>query len=77
MKIYKGIISFADGREFEDLYITKEDALSYYGRANLFDGCLRAVVFEMVASDEGVTRFEEGNCIYEFDANGKYYYNVA
>ena len=46
MSIYKGIIEFTDGRKFEDIWVNKEDAMSYYENVSK-DNCVRAELFEM------------------------------
>lgn len=75
MSIYKGTIEFTDGRKFEDIWVNKEDAMSYYENVSK-DNCVRAELFEMQPNENNLT-YENVSCLYEFDVNGKYYYNVA
>ncbi len=75
MTFYKGCIKFDDGREFEDLWVNKDDALGYYSWSPNYPGCVRAELFEM---NPDANNFKyEGKCIYEYDVNGKYYYDIA
>lgn len=74
MSIYRGIIEFADGRKFDDIWVNKEDAMSYFEQSPYYDGCIRAELFEMVPG-EGV-HYENKVCLYEYDVNGHYYYDV-
>lgn len=76
MKFYKTVIIFEDGREFEDLWVNKDDAYSYISRADKFKGCLRAFMHEMIP-DESNLKYEEGECMYEYASDGFYYYKVA
>lgn len=75
-KIYKGVIEFSDGRKFEDLYVNKDDALSYYERSPYFDKCIRAELFEMTPDDNNC-KYEIKECLFEYDVNGCYYYKIA
>ena len=74
MSIYRGVIEFADGRKHDDIWVNKEDAMSYFERSPYFDGCIRAELFEM-APGEGV-HYENKVCLYEYDVSGHYYYDV-
>lgn len=74
MKFYKGTIEFIDGRKFEDFWVDKDDALSYYDRSPNYDKCSRAELFEMIP-DENNFKFVQGKCLYEYDMNGNYYYS--
>lgn len=76
MNIYKTELWFSDGRHYEDYWVAKEDALSYIERADKFNNCTRAEAWEMGA-DESNLKYENKNCLYEWDVNGKYYYKVA
>lgn len=75
MTFYKGHIEFSDGRSFDDYYVNKDDALSQYESAPHFTNCIRAEVFEYKPDADNA--MYEATCIYEYDANGKYYYDVA
>lgn len=75
MTFYKGHIEFSDGREFDDYYVNKEEAISYYERSPHYKNCIRAELFEMIP-DESNCKYEEGNCLFEFDVNGNYYYDI-
>ena len=41
MSIYRGIIKFADGRKFDDIWVNKEDAMGYFEHSPSYDGCVR------------------------------------
>ena len=74
MSIYRGIIEFQDGRKFDDIWVNKDDAMSYFEMAPYFDGCIRAELFEMVP---GGVHYEIKACLFEYDMNGHYYYNIG
>jgi hypothetical protein len=74
MYIYKGYIKFSDGREFEDIWVTKEDALSYYERAPHFNGCIRAELLVLAQLNSEDVTYKVKECLYEYDVNGHYYY---
>ncbi len=76
MRFYKTKLWFSDGRYYEDLWVNKDDAYSYISNAEKYKGCIRAemLVFE---PDEDDFKYEVTNCLYEYDVDGKYYYDVA
>ena len=74
MSIYRGIIKFADGKKFDDIWVDKDTAMSYFEHSPSYDGCLRAELFEMAPN--GGTLYENKACLYEYDANGHYYYDA-
>lgn len=75
MAFYRGHIEFSDGRSFDDFWIHRDDALDYYEDSPYYANCIRAELFECKPDADNV-KYED-TCIYEYDANGKYYYNIA
>ena len=75
MTFYRGYMEFSDGRTYDDLWVNEDDAMNYYESAPYFEGCIRAELFEM-RPDESNLMYERGRCLYEYDVNGRYYYNV-
>ena len=49
--------------------------MSYYENVSK-DNCVRAELFEMQPNENNLT-YENVSCLYEFDVNGKYYYDVT
>lgn len=73
MSIYRGAIHFANGHIIDQIWVNKDDALSYFQRCSNYDGCVRAELFELAP---GNTLYETKSCLYEYDINGHYYYNA-
>lgn len=71
-RFYKGTLTFTDGREFVDYWKTEESALSYYEGISK-DNVQRIDCMEMTTTEDTET-YTASKCIYEYDAEGKYYY---
>ena len=78
MKIYKGRLVLNDTNKtiFDDIWINKSDALAYYERVADNANTLRAELFEC-APDANNLMYEAKECLFEYDINGHYYYNVG
>ena len=75
MTFHEGHIEFSDGRKLTNKWVNKDDAINYYEYAPYYKDCVRAECFEYT-TDEANFGFIE-TCIYEYDIDGKYFYNVA
>lgn len=73
MNIYKSIMEFTDGRTITDLWSDKEGAVCYIENSPNFEGIVRSELFEYVS--DGLM-YKPENCLFEYDANGNYYYNT-
>lgn len=75
IEIYNSILIRNDRSEFNDLWLTLDDMMSYVSNVRK-DNVLRLEAFVRRPESEDSVRYDAAECVYEYDATGCYMYNV-